>query len=268
MKQTLLEWEGAPTSFEEVQMRLVKTAGHVVGSFQSYEQAIVEADMTQVSGAGRSELLKPVFRSFKGHLGDLERLYSLALELGPPLRDVEPLTVLRELEQQNERQATEQQPDVHLGAEEPVETSATLTEVGDRAIDGMPDSAAAWPQPNEHGAFALEMAEKLEHTEKGSSAQVHVLQVGPEEWISSWSVSLRMGGIWPALTRQNVYASRDGAIAAAASALFTYLDGDVTGDRAVPKLKRWAENVIGQHAEAPDAPLPEESQEALAPASA
>jgi polyhydroxyalkanoate synthesis regulator phasin len=42
-----------------------------------------------------------------------------------------------------------------------------------------------WPQPNKHGVYDESLAEQEEYKGKKATAAIHVLQVGPDAWVSS-----------------------------------------------------------------------------------
>jgi hypothetical protein len=83
----------------------------------------------------------------------------------------------------------------------------------------------AWPQPNEHGVYDDDQAETLKPDKlpKGAKAEIRVLQIGPEEWISAVEVrTANSGWSWP-LSRFNSGAPmaqcREAVIARTADAL-------------------------------------------------
>ena len=108
----------------------------------------------------------------------------------------------------------------------------------------------AWPQPNRHGVYSESDAETLAYT--GSKADrvraaVHVLQIGPDRWVSSYE-SRHLQGTSAAsaspLTAQQTFEDRASALE---EALLNVVTSQIQVNRdgnATPAQKRSADKVI------------------------
>lgn len=90
MKQTVLNYEGAPETWETALHALLPEAEHLIGSFHSYEQAVVEVHMTAAPGGEKNELLKAAYGVFRATTQSVERLCRQARELEPETTENEP----------------------------------------------------------------------------------------------------------------------------------------------------------------------------------
>ncbi|RJO61612.1 hypothetical protein C4544_02240, partial [candidate division WS5 bacterium] len=52
-------------------------------------------------------------------------------------------------------------------------------------VETAPASETTWPQPNAHGVYDKGLAEKEEYKGEKATAQIYVLQIGPDAWINS-----------------------------------------------------------------------------------
>jgi hypothetical protein len=268
MRQSLLDWEGAPVSFEAALTKLLGEAERLVGSFRSYEQAVVEVHMTAAPGGDKNELLKAAYAVLRDYLGSVDRLCRQARELEPngsPAgpgeridREMAPGGFIRQVIEEEAARAPaapilEEQPDAHLGAVEEASPAQ-----GEQLLAEQAGVAVPWPQPNEDGVYGEERAELLETVAGKASAKILLLQVEEQEWVYGWSSSHRLASHSHPVKRDDICWSRDQALYAAVEQLTAWWGGWSEQIRETRKIQRWAGGLLACRAvQEPDAALAE-----------
>ena len=109
---------------------------------------------------------------------------------------------------------------------------------------------AAWPQSNRHGVYSESDAETLAYTGAKPDkvrAAVHVLQIGPDRWVSSYESQHLQGtsaGSVSPLTAQQTFEDRASALEEALSNVVTSQIQVNRDSNATPAQKRSADKVI------------------------
>ena len=72
----------------------------------------------------------------------------------------------------------------------------------------------SFPEPNDHGVYPIDQAERLAiDFESNLGVEIHILQVGKDEWLGCAHINLPNTGVgWGLSRKRGVFENRDGVV--------------------------------------------------------